>query len=89
MAKPLEERVRLALTELLSEDAEIHLEEVGGGRVQGVVRSHRFATMSGSERQANIWKYLDSHLSPLECTRVVFIATETPEEYAALEAETG
>jgi hypothetical protein len=34
-------------------------------------------------------KYLDAHLSPFERTRVVFIVTDTPEEYEALKKAAG
>jgi hypothetical protein len=63
---------------------------VAGERVGGFVLSGSFARQSPSERQDHIWKPLDAHLAPFERTRVVFIVTDTPEEYQALKtAATG
>jgi hypothetical protein len=39
--------------------------------------------------QDQIWKFLDLRLTPFERTRVVFIVTDTPEEYDALRKAAG
>ncbi len=84
MAKSLKEKVTEALVEAVGEDARIELEDVAPDKVGGLVLSGSFATQSPSERQDHIWRHLDLHLSPFERTRVVFIVTDTPEEYEAL-----
>jgi len=45
------------------------------------VLSGLLASQSASERQEHIWKHLDAHLTPFERTRIVFIVTDTPDEY--------
>jgi hypothetical protein len=53
--------------------------------VAGMVISKSFAGQTPSERQAQIWHYLDAQLLPYERSRVVFIVTDTPQEHAALQ----
>lgn len=89
MAKSLKDKVAEALKEAVGEDARIELEDVPGDKVGGLVLSGSFAGQSASDRQDHIWKHLDAHLSPFERTRVVFIVTDTPEEYETLKAATG
>jgi hypothetical protein len=89
MAKSLKDKVADALKEAVGDGARIELEDVPGDKVGGLVLSSSFANQSASERQDHIWKYLDSHLSPFERTRVVFIVADTPEEYEALKTATG
>jgi hypothetical protein len=89
MAKSLKDKVTEALKEALGESAHIELEDVPTDKVAGLVLSGSFASQSPSERQDRIWKHLDGHLSPFERTRVVFIVTDTPEEYDALKKAAG
>lgn len=90
MAKSLKDKVTDALKEAVGDGAHIELEDVAGDKVGGLVLSGSFGSQSPSERQDHIWKHLDAHLSPLERTRIVFIVTDTPEEYEALKtAATG
>jgi hypothetical protein len=89
MAKSLKDKVAEALKEAVGEGARIELEEAPGGKIGGLVLSGSFATQSASERQDHIWTYLDAQLTPLERTRVVFIVTDTLEEYEALKSATG
>jgi hypothetical protein len=89
MAKSLRDKVTEALTEAVGEGARIQLDDVPGDKIEGLVLSGSFASQSASERQDHIWKHLDAHLSAFERTRVVFIVTDTPEEYEALRAATG
>ena len=89
MEKSLRDKVTDALKEAAGEDARIELEEVAGGKVGGFVLSGSFAGHSASDRQDQIWKHLDARLSTYERTRVVFIVTDTPEEYETLKAASG
>jgi hypothetical protein len=89
MAESLKDKVAAALTEAVGTDAQIVLDDVPGDKVSGLVLSGSFASQSPSERQDRIWKSLDAHLSPFERTRIVFIVTDTPEEYAALKKAAG
>jgi hypothetical protein len=89
MAKSLKDKVTEALHEAVGTDARIELEDVLPDKVSGVVLSDSFAAQSPSERQDRIWKSLDGHLSPFERTRVVFIVTDTLEEYEALRKAAG
>lgn len=89
MAKSLKDKVTDALKEAAGEDARIELEDAPSDKVGGLVLSGSFAKMSPSERQDLIWNHLDLHLSPFERTRVVFIVTDTPEEYEALKKAAG
>ena len=89
MAKSLRDKVVEALKEAAGETARIELDDVPGGKVGGLVLSGAFAGESASDRQDRIWKHLDAHLTPFERTRVVFIVTDTPEEYEALKAFAG
>jgi hypothetical protein len=89
MAQSLKEKVAEALKEAVGADARIELEDAPGDKVGGLLLSGSFANQSASERQDRIWKHLDAHLSPFERTRIVFIVTDTPEEYEALRAATG
>jgi hypothetical protein len=89
MAKSLKDKVADVLKEAVGEPAHIELEDVAGDRVQGLVLSGSFASQSASERQDHIWKHLDAHLTPFERARIVFIVTDTPEEYETLKAATG
>jgi hypothetical protein len=84
MAKSLKDKVADALKEAVGKDARIELEDAPGDKVGGLVLSGSFASQSPTERQDRIWKSLDLRLSPFERTRVVFIVTDTPEEYEAL-----
>jgi hypothetical protein len=69
--------------------AHLELEDVSGDKIQGLVLSDAFASQSASERQDHIWKYLDADLSQFERTRIVFIVTDTPAEYAELKKAAG
>ena len=89
MAKSLKDKVLEALMEAAGADARIELDDAPGDKVGGLVLSGSFASQSPSERQDHIWKYLDAHLNPFERTRVVFIVTDTPEEYEALRKAAG
>jgi hypothetical protein len=89
MAQSLKEKVAEALKEAVGADARIELEDAAGDKVGGLVLSRSFASQSASERQDRIWTHLDAHLSPFERTRIVFIVTDTPEEYEALKTATG
>jgi hypothetical protein len=84
MEKSLKDKVADALKEAVGNDARIELEDVPGEKVGGLVLSGSFARQSPSERQDHIWKHLDAHLSLFERTRIVFIVTDTPDEYEAL-----
>ncbi len=84
MAKSLKDKVTEALIDAVGKDAQIELEDVGSDKVGGLVLSRSFAVQSPSERQDRIWKSLDEHLDAFERTRIVFIITDTPEEYEAL-----
>jgi hypothetical protein len=84
MAESLKDKVASALKEAVGENARIELEDVPGGKVGGLVLSGSFASQSASERQDHIWKHLDARLTQYERTRIVFIVTDTPEEYDAL-----
>lgn len=86
MAKSLKDKVTDALREALGDGADIVLEDVAGDTVRGQVLSDSFADQSPSERQDRIWRHLDAHLSSFERTRVIFIVTDTPEEYEALKS---
>lgn len=89
MAKSLKDKVTDALKEAVGEDARIELDDVPDGKVGGLVLSGSFAGRSPSERQDHIWKYLDARLDAFERARVVFIVTDTPEEYEALKKAAG
>jgi hypothetical protein len=89
MAESLKDKVFAALQEAVGADAQIVLDDAPGEKVGGLVLSGSFATQSPSERQERIWKSLDAHLSPFERTRIVFIVTDTPDEYAALKKAAG
>lgn len=91
MAKSLRDKVTDALKEAVGEDpkAVIELDDVAPDKVGGFVLSGSFAPQTPSERQDRIWKALDAHLNAFERTRVVFIVTDTPEEYEALKTATG
>jgi hypothetical protein len=89
MAKSLKDKVTEALIEAVGSDARIELEDVEHDRVGGIVLSGSFATQSPTQRQDHIWKSLDHHLDVSERARVVFIVTDTPEEYEALREAAG
>jgi hypothetical protein len=89
MARSLKEKVAEALQNATGPDAVIELEDAPNEKVGGIVLSTSFASQSPSERQDHIWKYLDAQLTPFERTRVVFIVTDTPDEYAALKMAAG
>jgi hypothetical protein len=89
MAKSVKDKVIDALKEAAGADARIELEDAPGDKIGGLVLSASFATQSPSERQDHIWRHLDAHLSPFERTRVVFIVTDTPDEYEALKKAAG
>lgn len=84
MAKSLKDKVTDALTEAVGPDAHIELDDVPGDRIGGIVLSATFATQSPTERQELIWTFLDEHLDTFERTRVVFIVTDTPQEFEAV-----
>ena len=84
MAQSLKDKVAEALKKAVGSDAIIELEDVAPDKVGGVVLSGSFAKLSPIERQDCIWSSLDIYLSPVERTRVVFIVTDTPEEFEAL-----
>lgn len=83
MEKSLKDKVVDALTEAAGSDARIQLDDAED-KVSGLVLSGSFASQSPDERQDRIWKHLEAHLTPFERTRIVFIVTDTPEEYEAL-----
>lgn len=89
MEKSLKEKVLEALREAVGEGATITLDDVPPNKIGGLVLSGSFATESPSERQDRIWNSLDKHLEAYERTRVVFIVTDTPEEYEALRKAAG
>lgn len=89
MAKSLKEKVADALKEAVGDGARIELEDAPGDKIGGLVLSTSFASQAPSERQDRIWKALDQHLTPFERTRIVFIVTDTPEEYEALKKAAG
>ena len=89
MAQSLKDKVTAALAEAVGSDAHIELDDVPPDKIGGLVLSASFATISPSERQDRIWKSLDAHLTVFERTRVVFIVTDTPEEYEALKKAAG
>jgi hypothetical protein len=89
MAQSLKDKVAEALKEAAGEDAHIVLEDVEPNKVGGLVLSGSFAKQTPTERQDHIWHYLDKRLDKLERTRVVFIVTDTPEEYEALKKAAG
>jgi hypothetical protein len=82
----LKKKVEEALKEACGPDQkhEIQLEDVPPDKVAGQVLSDSFSSLSPSERQDLIWKYLDKALNPFERTRVSFIVTDTPSEYRVL-----
>lgn len=65
-------------------NARIDLEDIPPDRLGGLVLSDVFKPMSPSERQDHIWKFLDKALDTYERTRISFIVTDTPQEYAVL-----
>lgn len=85
----LRDKVHMALVRAVGDDARIELEDVVPDKIGGVVLSERFARLSPTERQDYIWRYLDEALTPYERTRVVFIVTDTAEEYEAVRSATG
>ena len=89
MAKSLKDKVTEALAEAAGAGAHIELEDVAPDKVGGLVLSGSFAPLSPTERQDHIWKSLDQHLNAFERTRVVFIVTDTPDEYEALKKAAG
>jgi len=89
MAESLKDKVAAALIEAVGEDAQIQLDDVPVDKVAGLVLSGSFASQSPSERQDRIWQSLDRRLNSFERTRVVFIVTDTPDEYAALKKAAG
>jgi hypothetical protein len=89
MAKSLKDKVTEALAEAAGAGARIELEDVAPDKVGGLVLSGSFGSLSPTERQDHIWKSLDQHLTEFERTRVVFILTDTPEEYEALKKAAG
>jgi hypothetical protein len=87
--KSLKQKVTDALGEALGSDARIQLDDVAPDKVAGLVLSGSFASQTPTERRDHIWKFLDLHLNPFERTRVVFIVTDTPDEYNALQKAAG
>lgn len=82
----LKNRIETALRKACPEDpsARISLEDVPPDKIAGYILSDSFAESSPSERQELIWKQLDDELSPSERTKIVFIVTDTPEEFEAI-----
>ncbi len=86
MGTDLKTKVEQALRQACEDDpdAKIELEDVQPGKVSGLLLSGSFADLSPKERQDKIWERLDLSLSPFERTQIVFIVTDTPEEYEKL-----
>ncbi len=82
----LKEKVEQALRQACENDqhVEIRLDDVEPDRVAGLVLSVAFEPLSPTERQDLIWSFLDKALDPYERTRISFIVTDTPQEYAVL-----
>ncbi|MGH7295005.1 MAG: hypothetical protein ACRELB_08730 [Polyangiaceae bacterium] len=89
MAKSLKDKVTEALLEAAGKDATIHLDDVPPDKIGGFVLSSSFANESGVARQDRIWDALDRHLDKHERTRIVFIVTDTPDEYEAIKKAAG
>lgn len=71
------------------DDALIELDDVPDDKIRRLVLSRSFAMQSPIERQDRIWKSLDEHLNTFERARVVFIVTDTPEEFESLKEAAG
>jgi hypothetical protein len=82
----LRTRIERALLKACPDDptARINLEDVPPDKIAGYVLSTTFEKWSPSERQELIWKELDDSLSAAERTRIVFIVTDTPDEFEAI-----
>jgi hypothetical protein len=66
------------------QDVEIRLDDVEPDRIGGLVLSVVFEPLSPTDRQDLIWQFLDDALTTYERTRISFIVTDTPREYAVL-----
>jgi hypothetical protein len=86
MGSTLKEKVERALRKASEDDprAVIELEDVPPDKVAGRVLSSSFGPLSPSERQDRIWTHLDDALDAHERTKIVFIVTDTPEEWRTL-----
>jgi len=79
----MEEHLKEVLRALGFSDAEVQLENTGGGKVGGVLISKRFAGHSQEDRQQVLWDELRKQMRPEELVQIVAIMTMTPEEIAA------
>ena len=79
----MEEHLKEVLRALGFHEAEVQIEQAGGGKVGGVLVSRRFAGKSQEERQNELWTGLRARLPPEELGQIVAIMTMTPEEIAA------
>jgi hypothetical protein len=84
MPKSVKDKVVAALMEATGSNATIRFDDRLDGMIGGLVLSDSFAGQPIAKRQRDIRKYLEAHLNVFERTRLVFIATETPEEHDAL-----
>jgi hypothetical protein len=86
MGPNLKEKVERALRKACENDpqAVIELEDVPPDKIAGRVLSASFGSLSPSERQDRIWMQLDDALDKQERTKIVFIVTDTPEEWRVL-----
>jgi len=86
MGPKLTEKVERALRKACEDDpqAVIELEDVPPDKIAGRVLSGSFGALSPSERQDRIWTHLDNALDARERTKIVFIVTDTPEEWRIL-----
>jgi acid stress-induced BolA-like protein IbaG/YrbA len=79
----MEERLREVLRKLGFAEAEVQLEQAGGGKVGGVLVSSRFAGHSQEDRQSKLWQDLRAQMKPEELVQIVALMTMTREEIAA------
>lgn len=86
MHATLKSRIETALRRACPSDPNVRigLEDVPPDHIAGYILSDTFAESSPSERQELIWNELDAELSPSERTKIVFIVTDTPEEFDAI-----
>jgi len=86
MGPKLKEKVERALRKACEEDprAVIELEDVPPDKIAGRVLSGSFGPLSPAERQDRIWMHLGDALDARERTKIVFIVTDTPEEWRIL-----
>ena len=86
MGSKLNDKVERALRKACEDDpqAVIQLEDVPPDKLAGHVLSGSFGPLSPSERQDRIWMHLDNALDAQERTKIVFIVTDTPDEWRIL-----